>query len=84
MRRTIRTQLAASIPHEPGVSRTILRTLRLWTDPQDVVLGVHLDSACRRTDPDLLRMANALSALYPKNSEGKCLLDAMLLAVPRN
>ncbi len=26
---------------------------------------------------------NALSALYPKQSEGKRLLDAMLLAVPR-
>jgi hypothetical protein len=34
--------------------------------------------------PDFLRLANALSALYPKNSEEKRLLDAMLLAVPRN
>jgi putative DNA methylase len=33
--------------------------------------------------PDFLRLANALSALYPKNSEEKRLLDAMLLAVPR-
>ncbi len=33
--------------------------------------------------PDLLRLANALSALYPKGSEEKRLLDAMLLAVPR-
>ena len=33
--------------------------------------------------PDLLRLANALSALYPKDSEEKRLLDAMLLAVPR-
>jgi putative DNA methylase len=32
---------------------------------------------------DFLRLANALSALYPKNSEEKRLLDAMLLAVPR-
>lgn len=32
---------------------------------------------------DFLRLANALSALYPRNSEGKRLLDAMLLAVPR-
>ncbi|MDI6754443.1 MAG: hypothetical protein QME78_08625 [Thermodesulfobacteriota bacterium] len=33
--------------------------------------------------PDFLRLANALYALYPKDSEGKRLLDAMLLAVPR-
>jgi putative DNA methylase len=33
--------------------------------------------------PDFLRLANALSALYPKDSEEKRLLDAMLLAVPR-
>ena len=33
--------------------------------------------------PDFLRLANALSALYPSVSEEKRLLDAMLLAVPR-
>jgi len=33
--------------------------------------------------PDLLRLAKALSALYPRGSEEKRLLDAMLLAVPR-
>jgi adenine-specific DNA methylase len=32
---------------------------------------------------DFLRLANALSALYPRQSEEKRLLDAMLLAVPR-
>jgi hypothetical protein len=32
---------------------------------------------------DFLRLANALSALYPRDSEEKRLLDAMLLAVPR-
>jgi hypothetical protein len=32
---------------------------------------------------DFLRFANALSALYPKDSEEKRLLDAMLLAMPR-
>ena len=32
--------------------------------------------------PDLLRLANALSALYPRGSEEKRLLDAMLLAAP--
>jgi putative DNA methylase len=34
--------------------------------------------------PDFIRLANSLSALYPKDSEEKRLLDAMLLAVPRN
>jgi len=33
--------------------------------------------------PDFLRLANALSALYPSGSEEKRLVDAMLLAVPR-
>ena len=33
--------------------------------------------------PDFLRLANALSALYPSSGEEKRLLDAMLLAVPR-
>ena len=30
-----------------------------------------------------LRLANALTALYPRGSQEKRLLDAMLLAVPR-
>lgn len=33
--------------------------------------------------PDFLRLANALSALYPQGSDEKRLLDAMLLAAPR-
>lgn len=33
--------------------------------------------------PDFLRLANALSALYPAGCEEKRLLDAMLLAVPK-
>jgi len=33
--------------------------------------------------PDFERLANAFSALYPKGSEEKRLIDAMLLAVPR-
>ena len=32
---------------------------------------------------EFLRLANALTALYPRDSEEKRLLDAMLLAVPR-
>jgi hypothetical protein len=30
-----------------------------------------------------LRLASALSAFYPRGSDGKHLLEAMLLAVPR-
>ena len=33
--------------------------------------------------PDFLRLANALSALYPRGSREKRLLDAMLLVAPR-
>jgi len=33
--------------------------------------------------PEFLRLANALSALYPRESQEKRLCDAMLLAVPR-
>ena len=33
--------------------------------------------------PDFLRLSNALSALYPRGSREKRLLDAMLLAVPK-
>jgi len=42
-----------------------------------------LVQAERERGPDFLRLANALSALYPRGSEEKRLLDAMLLAVPR-
>ena len=37
----------------------------------------------RERGPDFLRLSNALSALYPRGSEEKRLLDAMLLAAPR-
>lgn len=37
----------------------------------------------RERGTDFFRLANALSALYPKQSEEKRLLDAMLLAAPR-
>jgi hypothetical protein len=32
---------------------------------------------------DFLKLANALSAIYPIESEGEWLLDAMFLAMPR-
>ena len=42
-----------------------------------------LAAAERERGPDFERLANALSALYPRGSEEKRLLDAMLLAAPR-
>ncbi|MFX0194677.1 MAG: DUF1156 domain-containing protein [Candidatus Hodarchaeota archaeon] len=42
-----------------------------------------LIKAEQQRGPDFLRLSNALSALYPKGSEEKRLVDAMLLAVPR-
>ena len=42
-----------------------------------------LISAEQERGPDFLRLANALSALYPRGAREKRLLDAMLLAVPR-
>jgi hypothetical protein len=42
-----------------------------------------LIKASKPRGSDFLRMANALSALYPAGSEEKRLLDAMLLVLPR-
>ena len=42
-----------------------------------------LIQAERERGSDFLRLSNALSALYPRGSDEKRLLDAMLLAVPR-
>jgi hypothetical protein len=49
---------------------------------QAAALRAMLEAETERS-PDFLRLANALSALYPKESEEKRLLDAMLLVVPR-
>jgi hypothetical protein len=40
-------------------------------------------AAEQQRGPEFLRLANALSALYPRESEEKRLLDAMLLALPQ-
>ena len=42
-----------------------------------------LIAAEQERGPSFLRLANALTALYPRGSQEKRLLDAMLLAVPR-
>ena len=37
----------------------------------------------RERGPDFMRLSNALSALYPRGTEEKRLVDAMLLAAPK-
>lgn len=54
----------------------------LQASGQAAGLRALLEAETRR-GPGFLRLANALSALYPKDSEEKRLIDAMLLAVPR-
>jgi hypothetical protein len=80
---------AANVPDEA------LRTRREATTLDHVHAAMLLQSSGRANalrallkseterGPDFLRLANALSALYPKDSDEKRLLDAMLLAVPR-
>ena len=46
-------------------------------------MPVHCSRPSNNAVPDFLRLANALSAIYPKESEGERLLDAMFLAMPR-
>ena len=54
----------------------------LQASGQAAGLRALLEAETRR-GPGFLRLANALSALYPRDSEEKRLIDAMLLAVPR-
>jgi hypothetical protein len=80
---------SAEIPDEKLASRREATTLDrihaamlLQADGRANALRALLKAEQER-GPDFLRLANALSALYPKDSEEKRLLDAMLLAVPR-
>lgn len=54
----------------------------LQASGQSAALRTMLEQETERS-PDFLRLANALSALYPRESDEKRLLDGMLLAVPR-
>jgi putative DNA methylase len=54
------------------------RASQPWDDGLRALL-----KADQERGPDFLRLANAPSALYLKESEEKRLLDAMLLAVPK-
>jgi len=75
-------------PDEPPVKRQpttldrVHAAMLLQASGQTNALRALL-KAERDRGPDFLRLANALSALYPKGCEEKRLLDAMLLAAPR-
>lgn len=67
---------------EPTTLDQVHAAMILQARGQAAALRAHLAEQTRR-GPDFLRLANALSSLYPKDHEDKRLLDAMLLAVPR-
>jgi adenine-specific DNA methylase len=69
-------------PHEATTLDRVHAAMLLQAGGQATALRAMLETETQRS-PDFLRLANALSALYPKESEEKRLLDAMLLAVPR-
>jgi putative DNA methylase len=91
--RTVRVRGRSQGRHE--VSDEALRTRREGTTLDRIHAAMLLQAggksnalrtllkAEQERGPDFLRLANALSALYPRTSEEKRLLDAMLLAVPR-
>lgn len=67
---------------EPTTLDQVHAAMILQARGHAAALRAHLADQMRRS-PDFLRLANALSSLYPKDSEDKRLLDAMLLAVRR-
>jgi hypothetical protein len=78
-------EIAAESSPKAGVTTTLDRVhaaMLLQASGQTTALRALLKAEQER-GPDFLRLANSLSALYPKDSEEKRLLDAMLLAVPR-
>jgi putative DNA methylase len=78
-------ELTAESSPKVGVTTTLDRihaAMLLQSSGQTNALRALLKAEQDR-GPDFLRLANALSALYPKQSEEKRLLDAMLLAMPR-
>jgi hypothetical protein len=86
---------AAAAGDDPRVADEALKTRREATTLDRVQAAMLLQAGGRANalrsllkseterSPDFLRLANALSAQYPKVSEEKRHLDAMLLAAPR-
>jgi hypothetical protein len=85
-RRRGRSETVATDGIEPTLSATTLdrvhAAMLLQASGRSQALR-NLLRAEQERSPDFLRLANALTALYPRGSEEKRLLDAMLLAVPR-
>ena len=85
-RRRGRSVTAATDGIEPTLSATTLdrvhAAMLLQASGRSQALR-NLLRAEQERSPDFLRLANALTALYPRGSAEKRLLDAMLLAVPR-
>jgi len=78
-------ELTAESSPKAGVTTTLDRVhaaMLLRVSGQTNALRA-LPKAEQERGPDFIRLANALSVLYPKHSEEKRLLDAMLLAIPR-
>jgi adenine-specific DNA methylase len=84
-RRRVTVDVAAGAPAAPPQATTLDRihaAMLLQAGGKTQALRKLLEAEQQR-GPGFLRLANALSALYPKGSEEKRLLDAMLLAAPR-
>ena len=71
-----------STKHEATTLDRVHAAMLLQKSGRTNALRALLKSELER-GPEFLRLANALSALYPKGSEEKRLIDAMLLAVPK-
>ncbi len=70
------------VPQKATTLDRVHAAMLLQAGGQATALRAMLEAETERS-PDFLRLANALSALYPKDSEEKRLLDAMLLVAPR-
>ncbi len=71
-----------STDHETTTLDRLHAAMILQSNGMTNALRTHIKTEQER-GPHFLRLANALSALYPRGSEEKRLLDAMLLAVQR-
>ncbi len=73
----------AELPAPEATTLDRVHAAMLWQASGRSEALRNLLKAEQERGPDFLRLANALSALYPATSEEKRLLDAMLLAAPR-
>ena len=78
---TSSTDAVAEITREPTTLDRLHAGMLLQASGRTEALRT-LIRAEQERGPDFLRLANALSALYPRGSEEKRLLDGMLLATP--